>query len=78
MCKVCEIENIHRESFEGSRKPQNVTFYRAFESRVVKFKFCYLHTRELFLVGEERFIENHRGILRAQGMPSSGDDDDDF
>jgi hypothetical protein len=78
MCDVCNILGTNPAILNG-KKPHKltVTIYRAHNgSRPMLLKLCYVHSIDLFLVGEGRFFEIYpqlRVAMRGGGDGSSGD-----
>jgi hypothetical protein len=59
MCEVCELEGIDWEFRNGERAPVRTRFYRVYVGDVTDVNLCFLHSIELFRIGETRFLEAH-------------------
>lgn len=59
MCDVCEIEGIDWEFRNGGRPLVRTRFYRVYVGDVTDVDLCFLHSIELFRVGESRFLASH-------------------
>ena len=59
MCEVCKIEGIDWEFKNGDRGIVRSRFYRVYIGDVTDVDLCFLHSVELFRVGESRFLASH-------------------
>lgn len=60
MCKVCKSENRDWKFNNGKRcRIENKYLYKVFVGQVAVVQLCYLHSVELFEIGEQRFLKNH-------------------
>lgn len=60
LCRVCSLEGIDSEKRNGVKKgTSKERLYRVYQNRIAVVKLCYLHSIEFFLIGEQRFLQNH-------------------
>lgn len=82
MCQVCKIERVDWKFLNGDKRPlSRASFYRVYVGEVKTVSLCYLHSLELFSVGESRFLEAHPGLaleFSKKSMDSSASDDFSF
>jgi len=62
MCDVCSIETRDWNFSNGGKPLQRCRLYRVYVSRVALVSLCYLHSIELFCIGESRFLTEHPGF----------------
>ena len=66
MCDVCRLEELKVEELNGSKPHRhNVKLYRVYQGRVAMVHLCYLHTLELFQIGERRFLGSHLPLAQS-------------
>lgn len=80
MCQVCKIEGVDWKFHNGDKRPLcRATFYRVYVGEVKAVSLCYLHSLELFTIGESRFLEAHPGLaLEFSKKSTSSSASDDF
>lgn len=73
MCDACDSEN---KNWKFSNKPDSSLetqyLYRVFIGRVAKIKLCALHSIDLFIKGEQRFLSEN--INLAEKLWNKGND----
>lgn len=69
MCEICKTEGSDY-LFKNGAKNFLVTnnFYKVFKNSVAPIKLCYVHSIELFHIGERRFLREH--LTFARGLAS--------
>lgn len=65
MCDVCKIKNLNPYILNGN-KPTRLQqkLYRFFKDNVANLSLCYVHSIELFGLGERRFITKYPYLVR--------------
>jgi hypothetical protein len=65
MCEICKSEGKDT-SFLNGPKAQIVTqqLYKVFKNNVAPVRLCYIHSIELFMLGEKRFLRQHLSFAR--------------
>ena len=65
MCEICKSEGQDTKFLNGT-KSQIITqqLYKVFKSHVAPVKLCYIHSIELFMLGEKRFLKHHLTFAR--------------
>lgn len=60
MCEVCKSEGKDPIFLNGT-KNQMVTqqLYKVYRNSVAPVRLCYIHSIELFMIGEKRFLRRH-------------------
>ncbi|TNF30562.1 MAG: hypothetical protein EP319_04770 [Deltaproteobacteria bacterium] len=58
MCDVCDVEEIDTYKVNGENKIYGATLYTVMPEDLT-VDLCKLHSIQLFLVGEKRFLENN-------------------
>jgi hypothetical protein len=66
MCEICKSEGKD-SSFLNGKKTQIMTqqLYKVYRNSVAPVRLCYIHSIELFMVGETRFLREHLSFARA-------------
>ncbi len=65
MCDVCKTEGLDPADRNGRKTHRmGVKLYRVYQGRVAMVNLCYLHTIELFKIGERRFLGEHLSLAR--------------
>lgn len=59
MCDVCIKEEKDWNFSNGGKSLQRCRLYRVYVNRVAMVSLCYLHSVELFCIGESRFLSEH-------------------
>ena len=66
MCEVCQVEGKDPKFVNGIK---NVSIpnklFRVFKDKIADVRLCHIHSIELFMLGETRFIKNHISFARA-------------
>lgn len=79
MCEVCRAEGVDYLFKNGPKKfLTNNNLYKVFKNAVAPIKLCYVHTIELFHLGERRFLREHlifaRSLASRSRAQSSAED----
>ena len=79
MCEVCKIEGVDSLFKNGSKNILSINnLFKVFKNAVVPIKLCYVHSVELFQLGERRFLYEHLdftlGILARHQVSSDPSD----
>lgn len=66
MCDVCRNEKIDSQFKNGPKKLDKFRqkLYNFFEDKEATVTLCHLHSYELFLMGERKFVERHPLLVR--------------
>jgi hypothetical protein len=66
MCEICKSEG-QDSFFLNGPKAQETTqqLYKVFKNNVAAVRLCYIHSIELFMLGEKRFLRQHLYFARA-------------
>lgn len=65
MCDVCRSEEMDVSQMNGEKPHRvGVRLFRVYQGRVATINLCYLHTLELFQLGERRFLKGHIPLAR--------------
>jgi hypothetical protein len=66
MCEICTSEGKDY-LFVNGPKDQVVTqqLYKVYQDSVAPVRLCYIHSIELFMLGEIRFLKEHLTFARA-------------
>ena len=69
MCEICKSEGYNTKFINGT-KDTIVThqLYKVYRDSVAPVKLCYIHSIELFMLGERRFLREH--LLFARSLAS--------
>lgn len=61
MCEVCKSEGKDYLFLNGTAKKFIYTnnLYKVFKNSVAPVRLCYIHSIELFMLGEKRFLKEH-------------------
>ncbi len=71
MCDVCKTEGLNPADRNGEKAHRmSVKLYRVYQSKVASVNLCYLHTIELFKIGERRFLGVHLSLARELAFRS--------
>ena len=66
MCEICNSEGKDYRFLNG--KKDFITtqqLYKVFKNAVAPVRLCYLHSIELFMIGETRFLREHLSFARS-------------
>ena len=78
MCEVCKSEG---ENFQFRNGPKKFLYhnvlYKVFKNSVANIKLCHIHSIELFMVGEKKFLKEHIPFARDLARKSTRGTDDD-
>lgn len=69
MCDVCSVEGKDWKFMNG--KHGNLVrskLYNIYEGKVATLNLCLIHDIELFMLGENRFLEEHLSLARQLAM----------
>lgn len=72
MCDVCKAEG-HNFLFRNGPNKRYITtgfLYKVFKDSVAPIRLCYVHSIELFHIGERRFLHAHIIFARRLAMKS--------
>ena len=66
MCEICKSEGKD-PSFVNGPKDHITTaqLYKVYKNSVAPVRLCYIHSIELFMLGEKRFLKEHLSFARA-------------
>lgn len=65
MCEVCKSEGRDYLFVNGTKSYiYTNNFYKVFKKSVASAKLCYVHSIELFMIGEKRFLQGHLSFAR--------------
>jgi len=66
MCEICKSEGKDYR-FSNGEKDNIVTqqLYKVYKNTVAPVRMCYIHSIELFMIGEKRFLREHLDFARA-------------
>jgi hypothetical protein len=66
MCDVCRNEGMDRFFKNGPKKTDTFRqkLYNFFQDREAVVSLCHIHSYELFLIGEKKFVERHPLLVR--------------
>jgi hypothetical protein len=68
MCEVCRAEGENYLFKNGTKKMLiSNSLYKVLQGAVAPVTLCYVHSIELFCVGERRFIQEHLAFARILG-----------
>lgn len=61
MCDVCRCEGLDSAFKNGPRKLETFRqkLYNFYQEKEAIIGLCHIHSYELFLIGEKRFVERH-------------------
>jgi len=66
MCEVCKCEGVDYKFKNGPTKGLNRdTLYKVYKDHSANISLCHIHSIELFMVGEKRFLKNHLAYARV-------------
>jgi hypothetical protein len=82
MCEVCKAHGENYLFKNGAKKMLiNNKLYKVFKNNVAPVKLCYVHTIELFHLGERRFLREHlvyARVLVTKNRVASAQSEDAF
>ena len=60
MCEVCHAEGKDYRYLNGTKTQITIDhLYKVFRDSVAPIKLCHIHSIELFMLGERRFLKEH-------------------
>lgn len=66
MCDVCKVEGLDPKFVNGEKSIANASkLYRVFKDKVADIRLCHVHSIELFLIGEKRFVHEHIAFAKS-------------
>ena len=67
MCEICISEGKNHKFVNGPNKSgiQTQSLYKVYKNSVASVRLCYVHSIELFMMGETRFLHEHLSFARA-------------
>lgn len=67
MCEICKSEGKDHRFLNGASKDHIVTqqLYKVYKNSHASVRLCYIHSIELFMIGEKRFLREHLSFARA-------------
>ena len=78
MCEVCQSEGKDTRFLNG---PKNYLYtnhlYKVFKNAAAPVKLCYVHSIDLFMLGETRFLREHLPFARKLATRSKNADSSD-
>lgn len=66
MCDVCKCEGLDSAFRNGPRRPETFRqrLYNFYHEKEAIVALCHIHSYELFLIGEKRFVERHPLLVK--------------
>lgn len=65
MCEVCQAEGKNYLFVNGPKNYlYNNNLYKVFKNSIASVRLCYVHSIELFTIGETRFLKEHLPYAR--------------
>jgi hypothetical protein len=72
MCEVCKAEGLDSKFKNGDKNLSNKNaLYKVFKNTVANIRLCHIHSIELFMMGESRFLKDHLTFARDLARKSS-------
>ena len=66
MCEICQSEGKNTRFLNGPKEGvQTQSLYKVNKNSVAPVRLCYIHSIELFMMGETRFLREHLSFARA-------------
>ncbi len=66
MCEICKSEGKNTKFLNGSKDAiVSHQLYKVYRGSVASVKLCYIHSIELFMLGERRFLREHLSFARS-------------
>ena len=66
MCEICQSEGKNTKFLNG---PKNTILtyplYKVYKGSIANVKLCYIHSIELFVLGERRFLREHLTFAKS-------------
>ncbi len=72
MCEVCRAEGLDPKFRNGNRPTavKNI-LYKVYRESVANIRLCHIHSIELFMLGEKRFLREHLQFARDLAKKST-------
>ena len=65
MCEICKCEGKDSRFLNGEKNYISThNLYKVYKNSVAPIRLCYIHSLELFLIGESRFLKEHLSFAR--------------
>lgn len=66
MCDVCVAEGLDYRFKNGPKRPETFRqkLYNFFQDKEAVVTLCHVHSYELFLMGERKFVQRHPLLVR--------------
>lgn len=66
MCEICTSEGRDPNFVNGPKNHMTTAqLYKVYKNSVAPVRLCYIHSIELFMLGEKRFLKEHLLFARA-------------
>ena len=66
MCEICISEGKDTSFVNGPKDLITTSqLYKVYKNSVAPVRLCYIHSIELFMLGEKRFLKEHLSFARA-------------
>ncbi len=66
MCEICQSEGRDAKFVNGPKDIMTTAqLYKVYKNSVAPVRLCYIHSIELFMIGEKRFLKEHLQFARA-------------
>ncbi len=66
MCEICKSEGKDYRFVNGAKDYLTTQqLYKVYKNSVAPVRLCYIHSIELFMIGETRFLREHLSFARA-------------
>ncbi|MBC7428991.1 MAG: hypothetical protein H7336_10290 [Bacteriovorax sp.] len=79
MCEICKSEGKDAAFVNGTKDVISTQqLYKVYKNSVAPVRLCYIHSIELFMIGEKRFLKEHLSfahvlITRSKKISSASD-----
>jgi hypothetical protein len=72
MCQVCDAEGVDYRFRNGEKSLMTMNIlYKVLKNATLPIRLCYIHSLELFGLGERRFLLDHLTFARTLGKRST-------
>lgn len=66
MCEICKSEGKDHRFLNGDKDYiTSHNLYKVYKNSIASVRLCYIHSIELFLIGENRFLKEHMRFARV-------------
>jgi hypothetical protein len=66
MCEICQSEGKNSIFLNGPKDViMSCPLYKVYKGSVANVKLCYVHSIELFIMGERRFLREHLSFAKS-------------